>query len=172
MNLEKSKLGKDELNTYFIGGKCGHTIYISPNELKYTNHEDPTATYVSSIFKTLMETTGYAKDVEKAPEGDVFVDLANEPHFVPVYPNEDLLPPNSSIVVWKELSHPIISYDLEKADDVKRKIEDKQRAKRLQLEEAKEEFHPSYFVKDAKDVWHVKPDYLWNASSVFPTPNS
>jgi len=63
-------------------------------------------------------------------------------------------------------------YDLEKADEVKRKIEEKQRAKRLQLEEAKEEFHPSYFMKDAKDCWDIKPEYVWNFASVFPTPHS
>jgi len=174
MNLERNKLAKDEVNTYYISGKCGGKIYISKTEFN-SNHEEPSAnnqSYMGSIFKMVSSVIA-APETEKIPEGDVFVDLAKEPVHIPTYPNEDLLDPNlSSIVIWKELSQWIRVSDFEKSDEVKQKIEHRQRMKRQQLEEVNEVFHPNYFVKDKKDVWQIKPEYAGNLGALFPVPHS
>jgi len=105
-------------------------------------------------------------DIVVSPDDISIIDFTKykyTPVFYPLDPG-----PTSSIVSWSELSQSIIDGDLDKADEVKKKIEENQRQRIKKSIADNQPYVPRYFALDPKtNVWDVKSDLRNNLSSVF-----
>jgi len=76
----------------------------------------------------------------------------------------------SSILIWRELSEWIISNDMEKADEAKKRIEERQRSRIKQSEENNQHHQCRYFVYQSESQLHEIAPSIPDIAGLFPTP--
>jgi hypothetical protein len=137
--------------------------------------------YGSWMWKGLVTATSYVnpaayyvtEDKTEEQKYDVLVvNFAERKLLIPDYPPLESLPPNSSMIIWAPLAKEIIAGDFEKADEVKKKIEDDQRTKRHVHTEA-QTLHQTKHFHESEDVpkyFVIKPDYANKLAECFSNP--
>jgi len=179
----------------YFGGRCSSFISKSLNEIKTGDKEVDEREIKATnsgypgigLLRSFIDATGLssepAKTEKKKSKGkhkksksvgnnesfdDILVDFTDDPELVPEYPALDKLPPNSSRIVWKELSKHIVRNEMEKADEVKQQIEEAQRQKAKDLLGAKETYtSPNFVYDEAAEIWRAKSDLFAKLPAFF-----
>jgi hypothetical protein len=176
----------------YFGGQCGYVINKSSNEIKTCVKEQDERELKATnsgypgigLLRSFIESAGLSSEPtksEKKSKGhkkskslghsnsceDVLVDFTLAPELVPEYPPLVKLPPNSSRVVWKDLSKHIVRNEMDKADEIKLQIEQAQRQKSKDLLSKGSYSSPNFVYDESSELWKARSDLFSQLPAFF-----